>query len=95
LVIAEDPSAAQIGGSRVPATAELSPSVASRQCPRLQSQVSGEHVQADWSRQGERHGVIVNIPQELRSSYSIGRIRNLKRHSTFVTDAGNRPPAVR
>ena len=44
-----------------PATAELSPSVASRQCPRLQSQVSGEHVQADWSRQGGRHCVIVNI----------------------------------
>jgi hypothetical protein len=44
-----------------PATAELSPSVASRQCPRLQSQVSGEHVQADWSRQGERHCVIMNI----------------------------------
>jgi hypothetical protein len=84
-----------IGGSRVPATAELSPSVAGRQCPRLQSQVSGEHVQADWSRKGERHGVIVNIPQELRSSYSIGRIRNLKRHSTFVTDAGNWPPTVR
>ena len=44
-----------------PATAELSPSVASRQCPRLQSQVSGEHVQADWSRQGGRHCVIVNV----------------------------------
>jgi hypothetical protein len=44
-----------------PATAELSPSVASRQCPRLQSQVSGEHVQADWSRHGGRHCVIVNI----------------------------------
>jgi len=27
----------------------------------LQSQVSGEHVQADWSRQGGRHCVIVNI----------------------------------
>ena len=23
--------------------------------------MSGEHVQADWSRQGERHRVIVNI----------------------------------
>ena len=44
-----------------PATAELSPFVASRQCPRLQSQVSGEHVQADWSHQGEHHCVIVNI----------------------------------
>ena len=36
------------------ATVELSPSVASRQCPRLPSQVSGEQVQADRSRQGER-----------------------------------------
>ena len=27
----------------------------------MQSQVSGEHVQADWSGQGERHCVIVNI----------------------------------
>ena len=44
-----------------PATAELSPFVPSRQCPRLQSQVSGEHVQADWSHQGEHHCVIVNI----------------------------------
>jgi hypothetical protein len=49
------------GGYRVPATAELSGSVASRQCPRRESQVSGEHVQADRSRQGERHRVIVNV----------------------------------
>ncbi len=45
----------------MPATAELSRSVASRQCPRWQSQVSGEHVQADRSRQGEPHRVIVNV----------------------------------
>jgi hypothetical protein len=50
-----------VSGYRVPATAELSRSVASRQCPRRQSQVSGEHVQADRSRQGEPHRVIVNV----------------------------------
>ena len=58
-----------------PATAELSPSVANRRCPRLPSQVSGEHVQADRSRQGERRGVIVNIAQELGSSHSISHPR--------------------
>jgi hypothetical protein len=51
------------------ATAVLSPSVASRLCPRLQSQVSGENVRADRSRQGERHvslaRVIVNIAPEI------------------------------
>ena len=53
-------------------------------------------VQADWSRQGGRHCVIVNIAQGLRSSHSIGRIpHDLKRRSTFVTDVRNWPPTVR
>jgi hypothetical protein len=53
----------------MPATAELSPAAANRQCPRLPSPVPGEHAPADRSRQGERHRVIVNIAQELLSSH--------------------------
>src|SRR6266568_426315 len=49
----------------------------------------------DPGRQGERHGVIVNIAQELRSSLSIGRLHDLKRRSMFITDDRSWPPAAR
>ena len=66
------------GGYRLPSTGQLSPAAANRHCPRLPSPVPGEHVPADQSRQGERHRIIVNIAQELLTSHSIGRIRDLK-----------------
>jgi hypothetical protein len=76
-----------------PATAELSPSVASPQCPQSQSQVSGEHVQADWSRQGERHCVIVNIaPGIAVKPFDWSHPRP---EATFVTDVRSWPLAVR
>ena len=53
-----------------PATVELSPSVTKRQCLVQPSQVYGEPIPADRSRHGERHRVIVNIAQGLRSGPS-------------------------
>ena len=69
-----------------PATAELSPSVGEPPVPcGCQVRCPAIMFQADRSRQGERHRVIVNIARECGSSHSIVRIHDLE--ATF--DAHN------